>query len=220
MAAPLTEIVKLGASKQNEISKGVQWQAVNEISGEDDFEDFGEVDTYQGLGYHAAPWPADDRGNAEAPLLKNCGNRNGVCLPGRDLRVAGAVGTLRPGDISIVATDPQAAAQFQLKGTKRQVVCYTKDSEGTGMVIMLDGKNDKFQVLVRGAMIEIAPNGDMSLVNGGGASIMLQGSDIFLNGTVHLAGIPPGMALMAGPPSGSPGGPASVPMVPVMGVGK
>ncbi len=213
------EIVKLGASEQSASTRAVGWQCVNPFTGDDDFEDFGVVDVMQGLGITSMAWPADDTGYAEGVAIRGAGNRAAIIIGGRDTRTAKALGTVRPGDTILHSTGPQQAAQVQCKESKRQVVCYSKDSEGTGMVVMLDGTNDKYQVLARGAMIEIAKNGDISLVGAGGASIMLQGKDIFLNGNIHMAGIPKGFVLMAGPPSGSPGGPASPPMLPVMGVG-
>ncbi len=214
------EVVKLGASEQNTTTKAVGWQCQNPITGEDDFEDFGVVDVMQTLGVTSSPWPADDSGYAEALVIRGAGNRNAIAVGARDTRSAKAIGTCRAGDTVLHSTGPEQAAQVQCKELKRQVVLYTKDTEGTGMVVMLDGTNDKFQVLCRGAMIEIKPNGDLSLIGAGGASILLQGDHIFLNGNVHLAGMPPGMVLMAGPASGSPGGPSSVPLVPVLGVGK
>lgn len=212
------EIVKLGASQQHETTKAVQWQGVNQITGDDDSEDFGSFDVMQCLGVASAPWPADANGFAEAVIAKNCGNRDAIGLGGRDPRSSKAIGKLRPGDTVVYSTGPEAAAQLQLKESKRQVVSYTKDTDGTGMVVMLDGTNNKYQVLVRGAMIEIDDSGDMSLIGNGGASILLQGSHIYLNGNVHLSGMSPGLVLMQGPPSGSPGSVASVPLFPVLGV--
>lgn len=214
------DVVRLGASEQSAANRSVGWQAINPITGDNDFEDYGKLDVMQGLGVTSAPWGADVDGYAEALVLGGGPTRNGIIVGARDTRSARALGTVRPGDTILHSTGPQQAAQVQCKESKRQVVCYTKDSEGTGMVVMLDGKNDKYQVLCRGAMIEISPDGDLSLVGAGGASILLQGSHIFLNGNVHLAGMPPGMVLMAGPPSGSPGSVASVPLLPVLGVGK
>lgn len=218
MPAPIFEIVKLGASQQHETTKAVQWQGVNQLTEEGDTEDFGAFDVMQCLGVASAPWPADANGFAEAVIAKNCGNRDAIGLGGRDARSAKAIGKLRPGDSVLCSTGPEAAAQVQAKESKRQVVLYSKDTEGTGLVVMLDGANNKFQVLARGAMIEIDVDGDMSLIGSGGASILIQGNDIFLNGMVHLPGIPQGMVLMAGPPSGSPGSSAAAPMFPVLGV--
>jgi len=214
------EIVKLGASQQNETTKAVQWQGINVITSDDDAEDFGSFDVVQCLGVSSAPWPANDDGYAEAVIGKGVGNRLAVGLGARDTRTAKAIGKLRPGDTVLHSTGPQAAAQVQCKEEKRQVVAYTKDGDGTGMVIMLDGKNNKYQVLVRGAMIEIDDSGDISLLGAGGASILLQGGDIYLNGNVHLAGMPPGMVLAAMAPAGQPPGPVATLLLPVLGVGK
>lgn len=224
MPAPIFEIVKLGASQQHETTKAVQWQGINQITGDDDSESFGSFDVMQCLGVASAPWPADDNGFAEAVIAKNCGNRDAIGLGGRDPRSAKAIGKLRPGDTVVYSTGPEAAAQIQLKESKRQVVGYTKDTDGTGMVIMLDGTNNKFQVMVRGAMIEIDDGGDMSLVNSGGASILLQGGDIYLNGSVHLSGMNPGMTLVQSLPvqqdPSTTAGFIIVPLMPVLGVGK
>ena len=96
----------------------------------------------------------------------------------------------------------------------------TRDSKGNNMAFLLDGKNDRAQLMALGATIDVDPNGDVSIVNAAGTSILIQGGDISLNGNVHLQGMQPGMTIMQGPPSGSPGGPASVPLFAVMGVGK
>lgn len=215
------EIVKLGASQQNETTKAVQWQGVNQITGEGDAEDFGAFDVMQCLGVTSAPWPADADGHAEAVIAKNCGNRDAIGLGARDTRNAKAIGKLRPGDTVMHSTGPESAAQLQLKETKRQVVGYTRDTDGTGMTVMLDGTNNKFQVLVRGAMIEIDPDGDMALVGAGGASIMIQGGDIYLNGLVHLSGMTPGMTLAQMLPVPQPAASLLInPIMPVLGVGK
>jgi len=214
----LAEIVKLGASQQHESTKAICWQCINPITSDEDFEDFGNLDVMQVLGLESAPWPADDNGHAEGIVLRNTANRNGVVIGARDTRTAKAIGTLRPGDTVLHSTGPEQAAQVQCKESKRQVVLYTKDTDGQGMVVMVDGKNNKAQLLARGAMIEIDESGDISIMGKGGASILIQGEDIYFNGTLHFPGIPQGMSLMAGPPTGSPGSTASVPMFAVLSV--
>ncbi len=215
------EIVKLGSSKLNDKTKSAQWQATNEISEEaDDAENFGDIDVLQGLGLTSMPWPADGDKYAEGAVIRNCGNRNGICIGARDTRSASALGNVRPGDTIIHSTGPNQAAQVQCKEDKRQVVLFTKDSSGKGMVVMLDGKNDQIQLQGFGMIFEMSKENGIKIDTGGGASILMQGADLWLNGNIHLKGIPPGMVLQAGPPTGIGAGIASLPTVPVMGIGQ
>lgn len=213
------EIVKLGASKLNALTGGAQWQAINALSNDvSDFEDFGEIDVFQCLGVDSLPWPADESGHVEALILRGAGNRNAVCVGARELRTAKGTGNLKPGDTVLRSTGPQQAAQVQCKEEKRQVVLYTKDTAAEGMVIMLDGKNDKLQINARGAVIEIDPDGDISLTNAAGTGFAIQGKKIVFLGELSIPGIPPGMALLAGLPAPDPTGLA--PTMPVLGTSK
>lgn len=211
------EIVKLGSSKLNDTTKTAQWQAVNEVSSDPgDAEDFGDVDVLQGLGLTSMPWPADGDNYAEGALIRNCGNRNGIIIGARDTRTAKALGNIRPGDTILHSTGPNEAAQVQCKEDKRQVVIYTKDSSDQGLVIMVDGKNDKVQIQGFGMIVEMSKDEGIKFDTGGGASILMQGEDVWINGTLHLQGIPPGMTLCAavGPVAGVTGA-----TVPVLGTG-
>lgn len=201
------EIVKLGSAKLNAGTGAPQWQAINEISDDPgDSEDFGEIDVFQCLGVTSIPWPADDTGFAEGVAIRNCGNRNGVVVGARDLRTAKALGNAKPGDTILHSTGPQQAAQLQLKEAKRQVVAFTKDSAGKGMVVTLDGTNDKIQVSGFKMLIEMVRGEGIKIDNGEGACIVLQGGDIFFMGNLHLPGLAPGQAIAAGSPVGDPSG--------------
>jgi hypothetical protein len=83
------------------------------------------------------------------------------------------------------------------------------------MILVLDGKNDKFQIAVRGAAVQIDKDGTIAMSSPNGAnSIVISNDGIQLLGKVHLGGAPAaGVAVMLGPVTGSPGGPASVPLV-------
>ena len=215
------DIVKIGSSKLNDKTGAPQWQAVNETGPDpDDHENFGEVDAIQTLGVTSLPYPVTDNDNyVESIILRNCGNRNGICIGARDTRTAKSIGNAKPGDTILHSTGPNQAAQVQCKEEKRQVVCYTKGSNGKGIILVLDGKNDQIQIQGFGMIIEMSKEDGIKIDTGGGASILLQGEDIFLNGNVHHAGIPKGMVLQAGPPTGIGAGAASLPTVPVNGIG-
>jgi hypothetical protein len=212
------DIAILGAAKLDEHSAEL-WQTIVAVTdAENDVENLGECQVYQALGVTSLPYPKDSRGYAEALIVRNAGGRSCVAVGARDTRSKVAAG-LAQGDVCLHATGPEEAAQVRCLEKKRTVVAITRDSAGDSMAVILDGKRDTIQIIGRGAVIEIAKNGDINLT-GRSAGIMIQGGDIILNGTVRLAGMAPGMVLMQGPPSGSPGGPASVPLMPVLGVGK
>ncbi len=214
------EIAKLGASKLNDNTKAAQIQALNDITDEPgDSENFGEVDVLSTLGVTSLPWPATKDGYAEGVILRNCGNRNGICVGARDTRTAKAIGNAKPGDTILHSTGPNQAAQVQCKEEKRQVVLFSKDNSGKGMVVAVDGKNEQIQAVAFGMTIELRKNAGIKLDTGQGASIILKGGDVWINGNIHVKGMKPGFAIALCPPSGSPGGPASTPLVPMGGVG-
>ncbi len=213
------EVVKLGASKLNESTNSPQWQAINEVGPDPgDSEPFGDIDVFQGLGVSAMPWPADDNSNAEGIIVRNCGNRNAICIGARDTRTSACYGNMRAGDTVLHSTGPNQAAQVQCKEEKRQVVLFTRDSSNKGMIVMVDGKNEQIQINAFGMLLQMKKGEGITINNGEGASIIMQGPDLFLQGNVHIAGINPGMFLQTAP-GPSPGGPASLPTIPVLGVG-
>lgn len=214
------EIVKLGASKLNPNTNSPQWQALNDVGPDPgDSEDFGDIDIFQALGVSSMPWPADDESYAEAAVVRNCGNRDGICIGARDTRTSSAFGAIKPGDTILHSTGPNQAAQVQCKEEKRQVVMYTKDSSGKGVIGVIDGKNDQIQFAGFGMIIEMTKKNGIKLHNGQ-ASILLQGGDIYLNGNLHLPGMLPNQVLQSGAPLPSSGGPAALPTVPVRGTGR
>lgn len=212
------DIGLLGASA---IVNGVVTWQVNVAVGNDndDVEPSGNVDVLQSLGVSSLPYPKDDDGYAEATMLRDIAGRAVVCIGGRDTRNAKLVGKLKPGDTTLHSTGPGSVAQCFLKHEKKQAGLATEDADGKSMILVLDGKNKRIQITARGAAIQIDDDGSITLASKGGAGIKLDNKINFL-GTVSLPGMTPGMALMQGPPSGSPGGPASAPMFPVMSVGK
>jgi hypothetical protein len=212
-------IALLGSSRLDPETGVTLWQSIVPVANDVDVETLGELDVYQSLGISSNPWPKDDDGAAEAIYIRDVGGRTAVCVAARDPRFAKIVGKLGPGDTAVHSCDPSQSAQLQLKGKKRQATLLTTDSAEETVMLNLDGKNDKVQLWAFGYAFEFQKGKGISLTNGE-ASILLQGQEIYLNGNVRLQGMTPGLALMQGPTSGSPGGPASVPLFPVTGVGK
>jgi len=188
-------------------------RAVNQLTDDpDDVEEFGDCDALMTLGLTSKVWPRDDDGAAEGVLLRDCGNTDGVIVGARDERCAFVYGALNDGDTVVHSVDPDASAQVQCKAN-RQVIAFTKDTDGDNIMINLDGKNNKIQVAGWGGIIELSKDGGMSLVApGGGASIMMKDDTIMLVAqNVMLGGIVP----IASVASWVSGGAPSVPMTTV-----
>ncbi len=213
------DICVLGTAK---VVKGVTlWQGVIPVGNEiDDVESFGEAPVFQALGVSALPYPKDENGYAEAMAFRNVGGRSIVYGGARDTRSAAIVGKMEAGDTVVHSTDPSQSSQLQLKGKKRQAALTTKSSKGKTMMLILDGKNDKGQWTCNGAMIEIDPVGDISIVGKGGAGLLFQGNNVFVLGNLKLPGMVPGQVLLQGLPK--PEGPGVLvgTITPVLGVGR
>jgi hypothetical protein len=196
------------------------WQVYRALTDDvNDVEPFGEADVLQCLGVTSQAFPKTDEGYVECVGITGIGGRN-LCIVGaRDTRTASIAGRLSPGDTCVHTTGPGNVAQLHLKQEKKAAALVVTDVNGKNQVLLLDGKNRKFQLFVNGAAIEINPDGDISLLGKSGGGILIQGNEVAINGVLKLPGMPPGMVLMAGPPSGSPGAAASAPLFPVMNVG-
>lgn len=214
------DICVLGASK---VVDGVAlWQGnipIDNDNAENPNEPLGESDVYQALGLTSLPYPKDADGFAEAVALRNVAGRDVVYVGARDTRSAKIVGKMRPGDTVVHSTGPSQAAQLQLKEEKRQAVLYTKDTRGKGVSVILDGKNNKLQIMGFGATIEIDKDGDISLINKAGKGLLIQSDGVHVRGKLKIPGLRPGMAVMQGPQTGSSGGPTSAPMTACTGFG-
>jgi hypothetical protein len=189
MALPF-DLVTIAYGKLSEAG-AMLWRAYNELTGPDDVEDFGELPVYQALGVTSRPFPADDDGRATGVVLRGAGNELGVLFGGRDTRCSGIYGALKDGDSCLHATGPGAVAQVQVKHNK-QVVLFTKDQDDEGMILVLDGKNNKLQLSYAGAVLEIDKAAGHTLLTSptGGASIQLLGDDVVINGGNIFLGDP------------------------------
>lgn len=214
------DIAFLGASSVSSKTGVALWEpSVPITDGDQDVEPFGPTAVYQALGFASLPYQKTDDGYAECLVFRNVGGRTAVCVGGRDTRTASIVGNMVGGDTVVHSTGPSQAAQLQLKETKRIAALLSKTASGKTMAVIIDGVNEKLQITHKGAIVEIDDSGDISITNGSGTGILIQGGDVFINGTLRAGKASgPFNTVMLGPATGSPGGVASTPLAPWLGV--
>jgi hypothetical protein len=190
MKTPSPKLVKLGASS---IKDGnVRYQCSVSVGNDnDDTDSYGECPVMQALGHTALPWPADGKGSAEGVAIAGLGSRKAIVIGAWDTRSAKVVGKMDPGDTVLHSTDPDQTAQVRVQGKKKSASIVVKGADGKHMMVLLDGKNGKLQVMAKGACIEIDDSGDISLLGKGGGGILIQGNEVSINGILKLPGIPP-----------------------------
>jgi hypothetical protein len=214
-------IVLLGAARVTD--KGVPLvQAVQPVTNDqDDIEPLGDAEVFQCLGVTSIPWPKTKEGYAEGLAILNVGGRDVVLVGARDLRTAKIVGKMKPGDTVVHSTGPEQAAQLQLKEKSRQAVLATKDSKKETMLFILDGTEDEAMVIAAGNVFKMSRKDGVIISDASGkGGIQIKDGTVRILGTLMLPGSAPNPAfkLMMGPATGSPGGPASVPLFAVPGV--
>lgn len=172
------------------------------------------------LGVIGMPAAPDQTGHAEAIIVTDIGGTPGVCVAARDSRSYSLAGNMKPGDTILHSTGPNKASQVQCKEEKRQLVLATKKPDGQQMILMLDGKNKKFQLLVNGALIQVDDKGAIDMTSPNGKNgITISNDQVWIHGKVHFNGVStPVKQFMVGPQTGSPGGAASVPLFAAMGI--
>jgi hypothetical protein len=171
----------------------------------DDVEQFGDCDVFMSLGLTAKPFPptsgTDNDGAAEALILRDVGNTDGVVAGARDARSAFVYGGLNDGDTVVHSVEPDASAQLQCKAN-RQVALFTKDTEGNNIFVLVDGKNDKIQIPAFGGLIELTPSTLSLIAPGGKASIVMDDAGkVTILGELQLGGLAPTHAFLAALPS-------------------
>jgi hypothetical protein len=189
--------------------------------GSSDVEPFGALDMASQLGVYALPAESDGSGQCEGVVISPCGGSTAVCIGAIDRRNSKIYGALKPGDTVLCATGPKAVSQFMCKAEKRQAVAATKDSQDKQILLVLDGKNDRITITGFGHAIDVSRKDGIALVDSTGkAGIQIKDGTVSVFGNVVLGGRTPDptVKIMMGPPIGSPGGAASPPMLPAMGV--
>ncbi len=211
------DLVDLGAS---ELTNNVPTlEAGSPVTGDADLDDVGTIEFTSQLGVSAMPAAANDAGRAQGVILKGVAGRNAVCVGAIDRRNAGIYGNLSPGDTALHATGPDAVSMVLCKAKKRQTVLATKGTDGKQILVVLDGKNDSLKLTAFGHVFEISKKDGLSLTDGK-AGIHIKNGTLVLFGKVQFGRKPkPGLAVMLGPKTGSPGGAGSVPLTPLLDVG-
>jgi len=211
-------LVTLGATK---LVNGVPVvTASSAITNEgEDVEPYGDIEMISQLGVSAVAAAADDAGQAQGIACEGVSGTNATCIGGIDRRNASIYGNLKPGDTCLHATGPKAVAMCLMKAEKRQAILATKGSDDTQILVVLDGKNDKIQITAFGAILELSKKGGWSCFDDTGKGWHLSDGTLHITAALHIGGLVPAPTkLMMGPPTGSPGGPASVPLVAVPGI--
>lgn len=186
--------------------------------------DYGRAPFMCALGLTALPYQATKDGAAEGINATDIPGLDGVIIGARDARTADIVGNAKPGDTILHSTGPQHAAQIQLKEEKRQVAALSRDSNGKTQLVLLDGTNDKFQIAVSGALIEIDAEGKIHLTSKGGCGIII-GDAVQLIGPINFNTPIPGFSIALMPsvppviPTPAPGAPLPFKAMPNSGGG-
>lgn len=194
------DVCQINTAKLSEESNLPVIQATVPITGPDDYENFGEVASYQTLGVTTLPFPPNAEGHAEGIIMRDVGGFNGAVVGARDERCAEVVASMRAGDTVLHATDPDAKAQIRCHADRR-VAAVTEDSEKKTMMILLDGKEDKIQISAFGGIIELTKDSLSLVAPGSKASITLSGDQITILGKLQLGGIAPTHAVMCADPA-------------------
>jgi hypothetical protein len=192
-------LVALGAAHIDKKSGLPLIQACNIHGDTEETENFGELPLYQCLGVTAMPSePTEDNEDYAEGVMAFIDGR-WVILGGRDPRTAKIVGNMQGGDTVVHSTGPNQAAQLQLKEKKRQAALVSKDTTGTTMVFLMDGKNDKVQLAAFGHIFEMSKNNGICLVEKtGAAGIQIKDGLVSIFGTVVLGGRTPLAPVLGG----------------------
>lgn len=186
---------------------------------DDDQEPFGTVPVMQCLGLASLPYPPSDEGYAEGILIEGVGGLPGIIVGAWDTRTFSIFGTLEPGDTVLHSTGPNKAAQCLLKEKKKQAALMSKGPDGKQMMVLVDGKNGKIQLLAFGNVIEMSKDGINLSCGANGITITDDG--VHIRGTVLVGGMvaPPGMCMAVASPAswGALSALAGSPITPIMG---
>lgn len=181
------DVCRINTSKLDDENKVPVVQATVPITGDDDYESFGEVASFQALGITALPFAPTEDGAAEGVILRDVGNLNGAIVGARDERCANVVANMQPGDVVLHSCDPKAKAQVRVHAN-RQIALATEGTDGKTMLAMLDGKNDKITITAFGGIVEMTKDGISIVAPGSKSSVLLNGDQVRVLGSAQIGG--------------------------------
>ncbi len=208
------DLIDLGASRLDPKTNALLVQCKSAGVSESDAPDYGEISSMCALGVTAKPFP----GTAQGIIDDTVAGTNGVIVGARDIGSAEVYGDIEDGDTVLHGTGPEHKSQVRCQ--KKTISLVTEDDDGFNVVINMDGPAKKVQINCAGHMFELSKENGITLTDSSGGCLQVMGGSIFVTGVLVLGGrtINPALSFMMGPASGSPGGPASPPMVPAQGV--
>ena len=165
-------------------------------------EPMGEMPLMQALGLTALPAPPDDNGQADLAVIEGLGGFTGCAVGGRDTRCSDVAGKLKPGETCLHNTGGTADTRSRvlLKENCASIIV------GNDLVLMLDRKNSKIQIVGFGHVFEMsAAQGIVMGAKGGKNGIQLKedGSVTIWGTAVNLGGMTtpgtPATAVVMGP---------------------
>lgn len=187
----------------------------------DDQRQYPGASWFAGLGVTGMPYGPTERGFVEGVLIDRVGPYSGIVIAARDRRGTNIYGTLKPGDSVLHSTGPDAKTQVLCKREGDVVAMLTEDSRQKTCGIIIEGHEDRATFAFFGWVIQVTRDGGIVMSSKNGLhGLTITDDGVHVRGNVVLGGTTPtpGMYLMMGPATGSPGGAASVPMFPALGV--
>lgn len=192
---------QLGAARLNATTRAPITQCMNPSTDPDEVEFVGDLPTYSALGLTAMPAPASEKGYCEGLVAAEVGGLTGVIVGMRDLRAAGVVAELAPGETCLHSTGD---------GYESRVFCKDKIVAiviGDDTAFILDKTSKTATLNVGGAALQVSENGiTMASPDGTGIEITngvikVLGSQVYLgNSATGLEYLPVAGTVVPGPP--------------------
>lgn len=159
---------------------------------EDDAPSFDNIPIFGSLGLVAIPWPSDSTGKPQAIVEEGLGGQNGIVTNIRDLRTAGVVEELGPGETAIYATGPDFGSRVFLKKQLAAIMV------GDDCAIVLDRENKRLTFSCFGLHFEMSEENGVVITTGGATS---QWKDAIQShmGVIVLGGRSPLFPFFTGP---------------------